>query len=283
MGLRCPLSGTKTTYRHNLVAHLKGRAVCGGHDLESNEAESLADQAESEALGIPLSGYLSSFVGNGTHVPLAFDEGSQVEQPTGDFLKDLFFTLVANKRLPKYQFERRVDAILSLFFPGLLKARFGWDVVVVVPEFPLKCIGSNQTTNIDFALFRRQTAANTPAWLLTEIKTDEGSLRTPHAEKQIGTYLSARDRGMIALQRDLPDVVRATKKKMKYRFLQQKLSPYPSDAPIEVWYVVSAKSAAQLKAYDVNVLTYSELDALDIDSYPEAWSLFKETVLPVLA
>jgi len=61
-----------------------------------------------------------------------------ISGPSARFLAELFGTMVANRAIPKYQFERRVDAILAIFLPELLSNSYGWEVEIVVPEFPIK-------------------------------------------------------------------------------------------------------------------------------------------------
>jgi hypothetical protein len=51
--------------------------------------------------------------------------------------------LVANKRLPKYQFERRVDIFVNVFLADVLTALFGGTYQLVVPEFPLSVTATN--------------------------------------------------------------------------------------------------------------------------------------------
>ena len=67
--------------------------------------------------------------------------------PYASFIVRLFEMLTAHKRLPKYQFERRIDGIISLFLPGILRQVKGWNVELVVPEFPLKKALNNQSTS----------------------------------------------------------------------------------------------------------------------------------------
>ncbi len=62
----------------------------------------------------------------------------------------MFDVLVANKRLPKYQFERRVDIFVSVFLADVLTALFGGTYQLVVPELPLKKDDNHQSTNVDY-------------------------------------------------------------------------------------------------------------------------------------
>ncbi len=198
--------------------------------------------------------------------------------PTGDFLLDFFSTIASNKELPKYQFERRVDAVLAIFLPDILAATYGWRIEVVVPEFPIKRADSNQTTNADYALFRHSGPSIRAAWILFELKTDATSIR----DIQLRTYLKAREKGMRGLRRELEAVREATKHRQKYARLLERVDTFPVDAPIEILYLTPGNSGDELQHDGVHVLGFGDLTDLRLPNYTEAWDAFRAAVLPVL-
>lgn len=113
------------------------------------------------------------------------------------YLEEVFTRLVEFKQLPKYQFERRVDAFLVGFLPDLLGSLWGGRVVPVAPEFPLKKAGSNQSTNVDHVFYVRHKDPPGDYWLWLELKTDMGSIDWPQVETyahfaELGTQRFAR-------------------------------------------------------------------------------------------
>src|SRR3954464_12722485 len=74
--------------------------------------------------------------------------------PYGSFLVEYFQLLADYRVLPKYQLERRLDAVIALLLPEVLRELKGWDVESVTPEFPLKKPDNNQSTNVDHLYFR---------------------------------------------------------------------------------------------------------------------------------
>lgn len=110
------------------------------------------------------------------------------------FLTALLTRMAEDKSLPKYQFERRVDAMLAVFLPDLLSQMLGATVEFVVPEFPIKKAGSYQSINVDHVY-----CINQCSWLFVEIKTDIESIGSDQPE----TYLAAASREMAALIADV--------------------------------------------------------------------------------
>lgn len=260
MPLTCPRCGKTAKTARGMRTHLMGTLAHDGHALSDTQADAVIANLPNN---------------NGPQVP------SPAPAPvtrSGDFVRDLFATLAANKGLPKYQLERRVDAILALFLPELLAAARGWRADVVVPEFPIKKPGSNQTTNADYALYRHPGEGHGAAWVLLELKTDTASVRDTQRE----IYRAAKQRGMAALRRDLDQVLQATTHRQKYTRLLAALDRYPVDAPIEVLYLVPGAAAPALSRHGVDTLTFEALAGVEVQTYPEAWAAFKALLLPAL-
>ncbi|MBK6536882.1 MAG: hypothetical protein IPG09_03595 [Ignavibacteria bacterium] len=105
------------------------------------------------------------------------------DNPFGIFMHDLFESLIRNKDIPKYQFERRIDTILELLLPDFLSKHFDAIVEFAAPEFPIKKEDNNQSTNVDY-LFHATSDNLDKKWIMVELKTDRDSLHS----NQIETY-----------------------------------------------------------------------------------------------
>ena len=283
--MRCRICGLQAKTEHGLRKHMTGSSKYGGHDLLEGQANSIIAGTAVEAVlsGPPGTPVRKKPVRARCPPPppaaaVRTERHTRRTAPTGEFVADLFASMAFNKALPKYQFERRVDAILALFLPDLLAVAKGWMVDVVAPEFPIKRPGNNQTTNADYAIYRHATEGTPAAWILLELKTDASSIR----DSQLAIYKQAKARGMASLRRDLDAVIAATLHTEKYLALISRVDAYPKDAPIEVLYLLPRSAVRGLTSNGVHVLTFSELKDVDLPNYPEAWAAFKKYLLPVL-
>ena len=277
----CPICGISASYDHNLLTHLKGRRP-KGHEMNDNEAH--------EALG----GSTPKRFRAGTDTTQAVRSSNQEHErktahpamPTAacswqpqtqdeSYLSELFGILARDKALPKFQFERRIDAILRVFLPELLSRRFGGNIEVVVPEFPLKKRDSNQSTNVDYLLYRHAPHTTDDRWLFLEVKTDSGSVRA----EQIAAYLSALDRGMPRLMRDLERVAAASRARGKYQVLQKRLSSYEEGRPVELIVLTPRRDDIQESDPRVHVLTYQDLADTKVTRFTREWTLLVDKVL----
>lgn len=189
------------------------------------------------------------------------------------FVVTLFHQMVMDKALPKYQFERRVDAMLAVLLPDLLSQLEGGDIRYVLSEFPLKKVAGNQSTNVDHVYFDH-TAER---WLFCEIKTDASSVR----HDQVGIYLKAARVGMPALVDGVRTIREATLQPEKYTALLQRLEGLPVDRPLSLIYLAPGLGMASLPP-SVRVLSYAELAELEHRRHPEAWSAFRSLLIPAL-
>ena len=123
--MRCPVCARDVKTDAGLRKHAMGTRGSGGHEHTAEQADDLVRQAR----------------GGETVLHVARPEVVVVPAPPEAalaFLTDVFDVLVSNKRLPKYQFERRVDIFVNVFLADVLGALFGGTYQLVVPEFPLK-------------------------------------------------------------------------------------------------------------------------------------------------
>lgn len=166
---------------------------------------------------------------------------------------------------PKYQLERRVDIFLTPFLEAFVGAQLGGTAKLVAPEFPLLAslrpprqtalpvplpITEEKrkalTVNVDY-LLRLDRAAQGPAWVFLELKTDARSFD----EDQAALYVVARERGMSLLLEDVQFVgSRPSAPKAKYATLKASLpTPDQAAAPILVAYLGPSSLAGRATAW----------------------------------
>lgn len=192
-----------------------------------------------------------------------------------DYLREVFGQLARFKNLPKYQFERRVDGFISVFLTDILRATWDWDTEIVAPEFPIKKEGNNQSTNVDYLLYRTQNSSAEDAWLFVELKTDKGSFD----EVQYNTYKRAQVAGMAKLREDLNHIYRKTRDKKKYKALFEKLKSSDLDRPIELVYVIPSGSKRPKPEKGLKVLTFKRISKMKLQRYPLVWHAFREEIV----
>ncbi len=196
MAVQCPRRGKpEIKTRHGLRKHLSGGAASGGHGLPFDVAD-LAATAVWEG-GSPDVTAPTVTPAEVINAMTALSDSSAAH-----YLRVLLASLVADKQLPKYQFERRIDALLTPFFPTMVERALGGGTAsVVVPELPLKKPGaSNQSANADHLLVVRDRPAGAPdCWVLLELKTDSGS----YDPQQAAIYRFAQRDGWSRLRAEL--------------------------------------------------------------------------------
>lgn len=188
------------------------------------------------------------------------------------FLVTLFRQMASDKSLPKYQFERRVDAILAVLLPDLLSQLDDADIRYVVSEFPLKKNSGHQSTNVDHVYFDHSNQR----WLLCEIKTDPASVR----DDQIRIYLDAVKGRMPELIAGIRKIRAVSLKPNKYTALLERLERLPLDRPLSVTYVAPGFGRTSLDP-SVRLLSYTTLATLEHRVYPEAWNAFRSVLVPL--
>lgn len=124
-------------------------------------------------------------------------------------INQVFDRLDVWRRLPDYQMERRADLYFSLYLPEVLEAVLDEPIRQdLVPEFPIKQLGSNRSDKVDYL------TATTDATRLVfvELKTDCNSTRPEQFE-----YL-CRGAQMTGekLFNDLSKIRKTSKAKPKY-------------------------------------------------------------------
>ncbi len=85
-------------------------------------------------------------------------------------IEQIFKNLESWRKLPKYQLERRLDIFFSIYLKEIVEV-FYKEILnekdiklseVIIPEFPLKKDGSNNSTNVDYVMFcKKKTQSHT--------------------------------------------------------------------------------------------------------------------------
>jgi len=275
--LSCPQCGKEARTVQGLAKHLSGTRAYGGHDLAVDEASLLAERIASGATAsFRAKGRAEVTAARAPAVVVRGPAPASIPELDGaterSFLTALMTSMAAHKALPKYQFERRVDAFLAVLLPDLLGQLLGTQVDFVVPEFPLKHAASNQSTNVDHVYFDRRGR-----WLFVEIKTEVASVN----QTQIDQYLRAASRGMAPLLADVAAIRRASKEQRKYAVLLDMLAAFPASGPIDVVYLAPA-TATLPRTAGMRVVSYRELAALEHRVFAQAWDLFRTVLVPVI-
>ena len=87
-------------------------------------------------------------------------------------VSELFKLLDDWRKLPAYQLERRADIFFALYMREITHKIFNSnETITIIPEFPIKQDGSNQSDKIDYVVFSENK------FLCIELKTDNKSIR----------------------------------------------------------------------------------------------------------
>jgi hypothetical protein len=259
--MQCPVCAKDVKTDAGLRKHVMGSLDYGGHAHTPEQADDVVLRARNgEVLvRVPRS-----------EVPVtpASPEAALA------FLTEVFDVLVSNKRLPKYQFERRVDIFVNVFLADVLSELFGGTYQLVVPEFPLKKDDNHQCTNVDYLLFHT-TREGDQKWVFLELKTAAGSI----GQEQAGIYRRSVERGMPALMRDLPLIRERTKARAEYDELLERVSALPHDRPIEIIYLAPRAMTEAELGPGGRTVTFEQLRTVEIARHPEVWKMFRDSVL----
>ena len=266
--MKCPLCGKSDVHTTGgLIKHL---SASGGHGLGLTEAEELAAGI---AGGVVSEQPMPTATVDAVLAVLA----GLPEASAAQFLRLLLVGLVSDKRLPKYQFERRFDCLLSPFLPDIVQWKLGGEASLVVPEFPLKKKGSNQSTNADYLVLLRRPEGSPDAWVLVELKTDSGSF----SAKQALIYAAAAQDGWRRLRTDLDVIHAASADKVGYLELMRRVDAEGGESPpanVEVLYLTPSTAAP----HNFHSVQFHELGELPVSQHQPVWDILRTLVLPEL-
>lgn len=126
-----------------------------------------------------------------------------------DRIELLFRQLDRWRCLPDYQLERRADLYFSLYLPEVLEAVLNEPIRQdLVPEFPIKQLGSNRSDKVDYLA----VTADGTKLVFIELKTDCNSTR----RKQFEYLCRGAQKTGAELFDDLSTIRKASKARPKY-------------------------------------------------------------------
>lgn len=277
----CPKCGKPAKTERGLRKHLSGTYAYGGHNMSDSEISRVISSLLNDTLETPK--FLSSPKApakSSLRFPSEYSANEASTPESVNFLEQMLETLMYNKSLPKFQFERRIDAVISQFLPQILSQYYGGSVVHVVPEFPIKKDGNNLSRNADYLLFKRGGIPSDESWIMAELKTDDNSI----SYQQLSLYQTAMKKGMNAMISDIENIRNASAMKSKYDELLKRLDKYPPDRPLKVVYVmIIDNDAEQYRAQypRIDFLGRGELKLFTPDKFADEWKMFREIVLGI--
>ena len=281
--MQCPMCGKETKTGRGLAKHLTGGRRYGGHEVDDSEAVRIV----AEQGNVPSTHLIAE-----PQPTLAVERQDLPPEVQAGFLYGALARIVDNKDLPKYQFERVIDAFLGSFLPGIMEWAFGGSVSLVAQELPIKKVSNNQSTNMDYVLYRHDDSTRPGSWIFVELKTDASSVESSqaliYAQRVVG-------RTMADLLNDVRTIRAVSVKRMKYTELLGRFDGYPLDRDIEVVYLSPLRhTASQLlpvttptatvAAFEgvLRSITFHDLEQVELADYAGEWDLFQELVLPKL-
>jgi hypothetical protein len=136
-------------------------------------------------------------------------------------IHQLFANLDSWRNLPSYQQDRRANVFFSVYLPEYLRKRCGYDVQMVIPDFPVRVgtvrplTDNNRSLKVDYLV----KICNPSMVILVKLKMDMRSRRS----EQDWYFDEAKKRGVRQLLVGLKKIVAATSPKSQYDFLLRSL------------------------------------------------------------
>lgn len=201
-------------------------------------------------------------------------------------MKAVFDKIIEYDSLPKFQVERALSPIISLYISDMLSFWTKKRIELVTPEFPLmKENDGAKSTNIDYLLADR--AENT--LYLVELKTDRRG-RLTDLDDQVRRYRRIVDRigkkNSSFLYEDLKKIAEKSKKSDKYQYLLDKVDDFKdlirSCKTARLVYLIPARQKNYLLGTK-NMLTPDECHAFgevpELNGGDEVFSLLRKALL----
>ncbi|TAL15814.1 hypothetical protein EPN96_11705 [bacterium] len=186
--------------------------------------------------------------------------------------------LRTNRRFPKYQLERAIDAFMCPFIKEYLEKSYKADVIYAAAEVPFKKDGNYQSTNADY-LFG--VMGTDPKWVLVELKTDMASL----GEQQLMRYNTFLEKGarMDGIFGSIPDISKNSRAWKKYDSLLDSLTniKMPENALVDIWYFVPEcpKKLKYSPHPKIRFVCFNKMvDTFTSSQHPELWALVKPLI-----
>ena len=190
---------------------------------------------------------------------------SDTENPS---LDTLFGVLNRWRHFAGYPMEPRVDALVGLFLPEVIERCCEASEIhpQVIPQFPLKKVGSNRSDRADFFTLSKDCRRA----FLVELKTDQGSLR----EEQVRYLNKAKGRPLAGLLCELKEIALASRSRGKYLHLLGALSDLglvmlPKELEDQDRYSNAGVSKGHIKDVKVLVPESCKVEVVFIQPEPE--------------
>jgi hypothetical protein len=136
-------------------------------------------------------------------------------------IQQLFTNLDSWQHLPTYDLGRKADIFISVYLPEYLKKRYGYDVQMTIPDFPIRVgtvrplTNSNGSFKIDYFIKVR----NPNKVILLKFKANN-KVSGPEKDWYLG---EAKRKGIRQLLIGLKKIVAASSPKSQYDFLLRSL------------------------------------------------------------
>lgn len=127
----------------------------------------------------------------------------------------LFYLLDNWRNLPDYQLERRADIFFAMYLEQIIEKTIGVKIDFKIPEFPVRKDTSNRSNKIDYLAYSKKSSKV----FLIELKTDLLSVN----DTQIEYLIKAKNKGIGNLVKDVDDISKVSKAKVKYENLKKEL------------------------------------------------------------
>lgn len=130
------------------------------------------------------------------------------------FFAALMTHLMDGTMIPKVQVERSIGPVIGFFLADVLETLLDEEIVMLCPEFPIRKVGNNQSTNIDWLMLN----LDKQEVLLVELKTTDTTFREEQAAIYKGLQDAiAREGSAEFLIDDLLKISEASQEGGKYR------------------------------------------------------------------
>ncbi len=209
----------------------------------------------------------------------------QTESRENDFLDKILSAIVDDGRLiPKFQVERAISPFIGIYLKEVLSTlRDGNKIEVLGAEFPLKKLGSRQSTNADWLAYDEKDKK----FLLIELKTEDLSFRL--SQRDIYRSITEQSFSWNSIILGIKEIAEGSIRKDKYNVLitrleeignrlckneQEKNAPLP----VEVIYLVPSAipEANGIKHFNFNTILDSLRKSETTRSNPDLIRIFSK-------
>lgn len=201
------------------------------------------------------------------------------------FLSEYFSKLEEYNQIPKLQIERAISPLLSIFIKDLIKNflknndELSGNIEMILPEFPLKKIEGNQSTNIDWLLINKEKGV----LFFIELKTAASSFKAEQLDtyKLIQKYIQKF--GANFLYEDIIQIRDNSSEQRKYNFILEQLEPFKDSfrtiTKSAVIYIVPTEIKSRVN--DAPVLAFSDFPEKLGHKYTDEWRQLRKFFISI--